>query len=124
MQQRCSTSDAESLAKSLTGMSLGRQPFLVPYLPAAAMLCNIVLVTGSEDAKFVKMANHMAAVVEQQCKESERRLEPPHNDGISACTDTEASSIDDYITNIVVNNSGHAVHIERPEAILRLLSSC
>lgn len=125
VQQRCRFGHADLLAKSLVGMSVGRQLFLGPYLPDAAMHCKLVLVSGSEDAKFVKIAEHLASRVRQLRQTSDSPPTTQQQLQWDSAADSQPPMSPRYIepiTNVVVQQCGHAVHVERPEAILRILS--
>lgn len=82
-------------------MSLGRQPYLGTRLAGAARHCNVVLVAGSEDTKFVKIAERMVSSTRQQQRSPDKQS---------------------LLTIVLIQHCGHAVHIDSPEAILRLLT--
>lgn len=72
----------------------------MPDLADAAAHSNIILVVGAGDTKFVQIAERMTFQIEQH-----------HVDRGSQLT----------FNKVVVPQCGHAVHIERPEAVLHLL---
>ena len=106
-------------------MSTGSQPFVRDLLSQATH--HLVFITGSEDIKFVRLAKHLVNSVNLNVldKESVGTSEADMHklcqssvktnfvgDTAHACT---ASFFE-------VGDCGHAVHVERPEALLQIFT--
>lgn len=118
MQQKRGRGAAAQLAEALQGMSSGSQP----YVNLHGVECNLLLVAGSRDQKFVRLAESITRSA--------------HDTQISI--DTSGDTADDIIASTasrqsisqkpqtaccVVQGCGHAVHVERSEAVVHLLHS-
>lgn len=107
LAQRRRGGDACQLATVLAAASPGRAPSLWQELPAAAAggrLPPLLLVAGGEDAKFVGVAERLAA---------ELRM--------TAGGPTQAAAPILQVEVVLVPGAGHAVHIERPVELLAAL---
>ena len=121
-QRRCSTAFACSdMSNILTGMSSGRQPHI------GTQLChsnaNIALVAGSEDAKFVKLAHSM---LQAMTSRPTGKVDTVTSQLLSGNTnETTMTNVDGTQSAAMfeVRNCGHAVHLERPEAVLHILAA-
>ena len=118
LKKRCISSSLAQEAQALEGMSSGNQPYLGQRLFMPGPL--LIFVAGSEDTKFVRLANSMAAAASGvDSLQSASHLE---------CTAQQMPSSNIRYTTasgaIVcqVDGCGHAVHIERPEAVLQILT--
>lgn len=100
-------------------MSSGRQPHVNLY----GLYSDLVLVAGSTDQKFVRLAESITHLA--------HRTQSTTNAGTSNGTATspatepfrEGASQKPQTRCCVVQNCGHAVHIERSEALVHLLQS-
>ena len=86
-RRRAAGQDAEGLAAALAWGSVGRQPSLWEDLPFCR--AEVLAVAGAEDAKYVALAEEMAAVLAVEAE--------------------------------IVPGAGHAVHLERPAALVAVL---
>ena len=119
MQHKRERGAAAELADALQGMSSGRQPHVNLY----GLGCDLVLVAGSGDQKFVRLAESMT----HQASGTQITARA----GISSGTATsfgkepfkESASQKPQTTCCVMQDCGHAVHVERPEALVHLLQS-
>ena len=120
--QRC---DAQTLAaehaNALKGMSSGSQPFLRERLATDGP--QLVFVSGSEDPKFAKLAKQLTTSANELPKQtwSSSKLFT-----LAPCLSSfskQLSSSNDACKayNLEIKDCGHAVHLERPEALLRIL---
>ena len=110
LQQRQGRGDAEQLAAVLAAASPGRAPNAWRELQAAAAagsLPPLLLVAGQEDAKFVGLAERLAASLAPAGSDD--------NSSAGAATAAPAAQV------ALVPSCGHAVHIERPAELLALL---
>ena len=98
-QQGC---DPAELAAVLSAASPGRQASLWPYLPR--LLPATLFVAGAEDAKFGALATAMAGVVAGAVPD----------DGVPP-----AGRLRGRVAHVA--GCGHAVHTERPEALVQVL---
>lgn len=120
--QRC---DAQTLAAdhatALKGMSSGSQAFLGERLATAGP--QLVFVSGSEDPKFAKLAKLLTTsandLPKQTCSSSKLFTLAPCLS--SFCQQLGSSSDACKAYNFEVKDCGHAVHLERPEALLKIL---
>ena len=121
-QRRCSTAfTCSDMSNVLAGMSSGRQPYIGAHLSQSN--ADIALVAGSEDLKFVKLAHSMLQAVTSR---------PTGKVDTVTSQLLSLNSIETAVTNVdgtqtaalyEVRNCGHAVHLERPEAVLQILSA-
>ena len=112
-------------AQALRGMSSGSQPFVTDLLSMATH--HLAFIAGSEDIKFVRLAKHLANCVNLNVlgAKSVGTSEP---DMHKLC---QSSVKTNFVGNTAhactasffeVGDCGHAVHIERPEALLQILT--
>ncbi len=103
-------------------MSSGRQPYL--GLCLSNVVPELVFVAGSEDRKFAKLGQEMADAANQRQKQddtSESGSKMYQLPGSLTGTDHIG---DDSVPNasyFEVKSCGHAVHLERPEALHKIL---
>ncbi len=111
-------------AQALMGMSSGSQPFVRDLLSEATP--RLVFIAGSEDIKFVRLAKHLANSVKLNvlCSQTVGTSEP---DMHKLC---QSSVKTNFVGNTAhactaccfeVGDCGHAVHIERPAALLQII---
>ncbi|DBA90081.1 TPA: hypothetical protein ACH3X1_003400 [Trebouxia sp. C0004] len=110
-------------APALRGMSSGSQPLVKDLLSKATH--RLAFITGSEDIKFVRLARHLANSVNLKVLGTQSGTTEP--DMHKLC---QASVTTNFVGNTThactacvfeVGECGHAVHIERPEALLQVL---
>ena len=119
MQQKRGRGAAAELAKALQGMSSGRQP----HVNLHALDPDLVLVAGSRDQKFVRLATSMS--------HQAHGTQSTASAGISDATGSlfakkpfkENVSQKPQKACCVAQSCGHAVHVERSEALLHVLQS-
>ncbi len=105
-------------------MSSGSQPFVRDLLPKATH--RLSFITGSEDIKFVRLAKHLVNSVNLTVlgTQSVGTSEPDMN---KLCQSSVKTNFVGNTANACtasffeVGDCGHAVHIERPEALLQIL---
>lgn len=124
MELRCKMGCAQSWAKSLIGMSVGRQPSVWSQLAEVTSGTRLVLIAGSKDAKFVQVMKRIAAMTaSQKCVNVETLVakQLQQASGItSSCN--EGSVGQNGLVTVIVQDCGHAVHIEHPQVLLQLLA--
>lgn len=102
LAERASSGSAADLPALLSAASPGRQEPL--WRELGGLRVPALFVAGAQDAKFAALARRMAAGMTEGAAVDEA-------DGLKAGAQVE-----------VVGECGHAVHIERPEELARLLS--
>lgn len=119
MQEKRGKGAATQLAEALKGMSSGRQA----HVNLSGVKPDLVLVAGSNDQKFVGLAESMTQVA--NVVQSATNGGIAHGTVASPCKDASADGIYDSSHAVchVIQNCGHAVHLERPEAVVHLLQS-
>lgn len=121
MQQKRGRGAAAQLAEALQGMSSGRQP----YVNLHGVNCDLFLVAGSRDQKFVRLANSITHLAHGT--QIDMGTSGDTADAIMASTGREPSrqsmSQKPQTACCVVQDCGHAVHVERSEAVVHLLQS-
>uniref|UniRef100_A0A7N0VBE5 Mandelate racemase/muconate lactonizing enzyme C-terminal domain-containing protein n=2 Tax=Kalanchoe fedtschenkoi TaxID=63787 RepID=A0A7N0VBE5_KALFE len=90
--------DISSLAKSLSGLSIGRQQSLWGDLMSCTI--PILIIVGEKDTKFRRIAREML-------------LE------LGSSTKSEDNEMNDIHQMVEVPGSGHAVHLENPLAVIK-----
>lgn len=107
------------MAEALQGMSSGRQPHVNLY----GLDSDLVLVAGSTDQKFVRLAESMTHLAHKT--QSTTSASTSNGTVISSAKEPirEGVSQKPQTSCCVVQNCGHAVHIERSEALVHLLQS-
>ena len=135
VQQRLRSGDADQLAAALSGMSVGRQPPVWRELHQAQP--SFLFVAGSNDGKFVDLGQKLLActnfIPPQQAAHaaepdaylsSEEQPDVPLQQQASSGIFMSGTADDDDFEKaafVKVLGCGHAVHIERPEALVRIL---
>ena len=111
-------------AQVLRGMSTGSQPFVRDLLTKAVP--HLAFVTGSKDIKFVRLAKHLTDCVNlntldaQSVGTSESDLHKLRQSSVK--TNFVGSTAHAYTASFFeVGDCGHAMHVERPEALLQIL---
>ena len=119
MQHKRERGAAADLAEALQGMSSSRQPHVNLY----GLDADLVLVAGSGDQKFVRLAESMA----HQAHGTQSTARAGVSNGSASSSGKapfkESAPQKPQTTCCVVQNCVHAVHIERPEAVVHLLQS-
>ena len=119
MQQKRGRGTAAHLAEALQGMSSGRQA----QVDLSRVDSDLVLVAGSTDQKFVRLAESMT----RSAHGVQTTASPGSTNGILVSPGKdphkEGVSHKHHATCFVVQNCGHAVHVERSEAVVHLLQS-
>ena len=112
-------------AQALRGMSSGSQPFVGNLLSKATH--QLAFIAGSEDIKFVRLAKHLTDCVNSNDLDAES-VATSELDMHKLC---QSSVKTNFVGNAAhactasffeVGDCGHAVHIERPEAVLQILT--
>ncbi len=112
-------------AQALRGMSSGSQPFVRDLLSKATP--HLAFIAGSEDFKFVRLAKHLADGVNLNVLDAQS-VGTSESDMHKLC---QSSVKTNFVGNIAhacttsffeVGDCGHAVHIERPEALLQIFA--
>ena len=119
MHQRRGRGAAAELAEALQGMSSGRQPHVNLY----GLDSDLVLVAGSGDQKFVRLAQSMTHQVHGPQGTASTGISngTVNSSGQQPLIETVAQK--PRRTCCVVQNCGHAVHVERSEALVHILQS-
>ena len=108
------------MERSLIGMSVGQQPSVWQQLADATSVTKLVLVVGSKDAKFVQVMDRVVADNVNAQKLGAKHLQQALGN-TSNCSEAFAGQCG--LVAILMNECGHAVHIEHPETLLQLLAS-
>ncbi|KAI9091952.1 hypothetical protein K1719_027887 [Acacia pycnantha] len=98
VESRLPQHDVQSLAKILSGLSIGRQPSLWEELKNLNFRMPLVLMYGEKDTKFKKIAEAMINTLcsgQEQCNKVHKVVEVP--------------------------DCGHAVHLENPLSVIHAL---
>ena len=118
MQEKRRAGSAAQLAEALKGMSSGSQPVVC----VSDIEPGLVFVAGAQDTKFVRLADQLA--------HAGRTGEDSINTEISSdktlldvCSNNThiPRSEEKYALLCIIPHCGHAVHIERPEALVHFL---
>lgn len=124
LQQRCAAGDAHQLSAVLAAASPGRAPSMWRELEAAAaagVLPPLLLVAGASDAKFVGIAEKLAArLAPGGCVDHEEE----GGWHVVASGDTGAyveGDLEGGAEVALLPGCGHAAHIERPAELLAAL---
>lgn len=122
LAQRCSTHGAAELAAVLSAASPGRQTPLWDSL--SQLKAPALFIAGADDTKFVKMAHTMAAKL--NCQQSAMAFEGTPSDcergTESNMNGEERLHVGETRAQVaIIGMCGHAVHVERPEALVPLL---
>lgn len=119
MQQKRGRGAAAQLAEALQGMSSGRQP----YVNLHGVNCNLFLVAGARDQKFVRLAESITHLAHGT--QVDKGTSGDTANDILASTGREPSRHcqKPQTACCVVQDCGHAVHVERSESVLHFLQS-